>query len=342
MKKERVLGIGKLNYDLLEELLRGYKGVEDERVVVGPGIGEDAAVIDFGDKYLVTKTDPIVCVQEQIGYYAPIINANDIATTGAVPKWFMATVLLPRNAKEQLAREIFRQIDACCKTLGVALISGHTEISFDLDRPIVVGSMFGEVEKEKLVRKSARTGDSIVLVKGIAIEGTSIIAREKAKEVLARYGKEFFERCKNFIYAPGISVVREALIARDFATSMHDPTEGGLFTGLYEITKASDKGILVYKDKIPVYPETARLCKDYDLNPYSIFVSGALIVTTDRERAAELIRRYDDEGIKAIEIGEIRDKEKGLKIFDAEGHECDLVYSEKDELIKKILGVFRQ
>lgn len=331
------MGAGKLNYKLLEELLREYKGVEDERVVVGPGIGEDAAVIDFGNKYLVTKTDPIVCVQEQIGYYAPIINANDIATTGAVPKWFMATVLLPRNAREQLAREIFRQMDACCKTLGLALVSGHTEISFDLNRPIVVGSMFGEVEKEKLVRKSARVGDSIVLVKGIAIEGTSIIAREKAKEVLARYGKEFLENCKNFIYEPGISVVREALIARDFATSMHDPTEGGVFTGLYEVAKASDRGILVYKDKIHVYPETEKLCKDYNLSPYSIFASGALIVTIPREGTAELIRRYNSEWIKAIEIGEIRDKEKGLKIIDTEGRESDLVYYEKDELIKKIL-----
>ena len=331
------MGAGKLNYKLLEELLREYKGVEDERVVVGPGIGEDAAVIDFGNKYLVTKTDPIVCVQEQIGYYAPIINANDIATTGAVPKWFMATVLLPRDAREQLAREIFRQMDECCKTLGLALVSGHTEISFDLDRPIVVGSMFGEVEKEKLVRKSARVGDSIVLVKGIAIEGTSIIAREKAKEVLARYGKEFLENCKNFIYEPGISVVREALIARDFATSMHDPTEGGLFTGLYEVAKASDRGILVYKDKIHVYPETEKLCKDYNLSPYSIFASGALIVTIPREGTAELIRRYNSEWIKAIEIGEIRDKEKGLKIIDTEGRESDLVYYEKDELIKKIL-----
>lgn len=331
------MGAGKLNYKLLEELLREYKGVEDERVVVGPGIGEDAAVIDFGNKYLVTKTDPIVCVQEQIGYYAPIINANDIATTGAVPKWFMATVLLPRDAREQLAREIFRQMDECCKTLGLALVSGHTEISFDLDRPIVVGSMFGEVEKEKLVRKSARVGDSIVLVKGIAIEGTSIIAREKAKEVLARYGKEFLENCKNFIYEPGISVVREALIARDFATSMHDPTEGGLFTGLYEVAKASDRGILVYKDKIHVYPETEKLCKDYNLSPYSIFASGALIVTIPREGTAELIRRYNSEWIRAIEIGEIRDKEKGLKIIDTEGRESDLVYYEKDELIKKIL-----
>jgi len=338
MKREqRSLGAGKLNYKLLEELLREYKGVVDERVVVGPGIGEDAAVIDFDDIYLVTKTDPIVCVQEQIGYYAPIINANDIATMGASPKWFMVTVLLPSDAREELAREIFRQIDACCKTLGLALVSGHTEISFNLERPIVVGSMFGEVEKEKLVRKNAKVGDSIVLVKGIAIEGTSIIAREKAEEVLTRYGKDFLERCKNFIYEPGISVVHEALIARDFATSMHDPTEGGIFTGLYEVAKASDRGILVYKDKIHVYPETSRLCTDYDLNPYSIFASGALIVTTPRERTAELIHRYNGEGVKAIAIGEISDKEKGLKIIDAEGRERDLVYSEKDELIRKIL-----
>ncbi|HIC95276.1 TPA: hydrogenase expression/formation protein, partial [Candidatus Bipolaricaulota bacterium] len=62
----KVFPVGKLDLDLLMDLLARY-GSANERVVVGPGIGEDAAVIDFGDRYLVAKTDPITFATDEIG-----------------------------------------------------------------------------------------------------------------------------------------------------------------------------------------------------------------------------------------------------------------------------------
>ena len=159
----------------------------DPRLVVGARIGEDAAVIDMGDRgdrgdrYLVAKTDPITFAAEKIGWYAVHINANDVAVTGADPKWFLATLLLPDGkAGPSLVEEIFSDVLSACQELGVTLCGGHTEITHGLDRPIVVGQMLGEVAKDKLLRKdSLQPSDVVLLTQGVAIEGTAVIAREK-------------------------------------------------------------------------------------------------------------------------------------------------------------------
>ena len=182
------LPLGKLKLELLEKLLNKYQSPQDPRLIVGPEIGEDAVVIDFGDRYLVAKTDPITFATDEIGWYAVHVNANDIATRGAKPKWFQSTILLPEGkTTEELIDRIFNQISSVCNELEVAVVGGHTEISYGLDRPIIVGCMFGEVKKEKLVTTSgAKVGDDLILKKGIVIEGTSIIAREKQEELRKR------------------------------------------------------------------------------------------------------------------------------------------------------------
>ena len=202
---------------VLERLLR-QNSITDPRVIVGPSIGEDAAVIDTGGpRYLVAKTDPITFTADQIGWYAVHINANDIATMGARPVWFLATLLLPQNlTTEGVAEKIFRDVLEACQMIGVSLVGGHTEITHGLTRPIVVGQMLGEVDKNRLVRTNgARPGDVIILTKGIAIEGTAIIARERADEVARILGKEALARCQNFVFRPGISVLKDAVIATE-------------------------------------------------------------------------------------------------------------------------------
>ncbi len=255
------LPLGKLSSSLLEELLNAHFPLNDPRVVVGPKIGEDAAVIDFGDRYLVATTDPITFATDEIGWYAVHVNANDLAVRGAKPRWFQATVLLPeKKADRAMVEKIFADMAAACRELNVSVIGGHTEVSHGLDRPIVAGCMLGEVSKEKLVTTSgARVGDLIIITKGIAIEGTSIIAAQKEEELRGRgYDDRFIARARAYVHTPGISVVREALIAAEHypVHSMHDPTEGGLANGVYEIARASGRGVIVERDAIPVLPES--------------------------------------------------------------------------------------
>jgi len=184
MAEKEILPPGKLPSDLLEKLLTQYT-IRDESVVVGPGIGRDAAVISLGEIFLVAKTDPITFVAPDIGYYAVNINANDIACLGGTPKWFLATILLPEEKTTiELAESIFQQLNTACQQARIVLCGGHTEITTRLDRPIVVGQMLGTVSKERLVRPGGiQVGDDILLTKGVAIEATSIIAREKFEEI---------------------------------------------------------------------------------------------------------------------------------------------------------------
>lgn len=299
--------LGKLPAALLAELLGSVPG--DPRVVLGPRPGEDAAVIDMGARYLVAKTDPITFATDAIGWYAVQVNANDIVTRGAIPRWFLTTILLPGGqANEHMARGIFDQITEACRTLNVALVGGHTEITHGLDRPIVIGCMLGEVEKERLlVTGGARVGDVVLLSKGIPIEGIAIIARERRDLLAARFAPEMLDRCARFLFEPGISVVQDALTAMSVGgvTSMHDPTEGGLATGLWEMGDACGHGIqLASHERGPILPEAA-ICEAIGLNPWAVIASGALLLTVRPESLQAMQAAFGAAHIRLCVLGTV-------------------------------------
>jgi hydrogenase expression/formation protein HypE len=310
------LPAGKLPAAKLEALLAACRIPKGSRVVVGPGFGEDAAVIDIGPKYLVAKTDPITFTAENIGWYAVNVNANDISTVGARPRWFLATLLLPqKKSTAGLAERIFADILQACRALGVTLCGGHTEITVGLNRPIVVGQMLGEVEKEKLVRKeSQRPGDLVILTKGIALEGTTILAREKAAVLKRKFGASVVRRAQHLLFDPGISVVREAMLAVRTGEihAMHDPTEGGLLSGAYELARAGDVGIRIWKDKVPILPETQLFGRYFGFDPFALIASGALLVVVSARTTAKVLQALVKKGVGATIIGEILPKNRGL------------------------------
>jgi len=322
--------------EFLARLLQDYS-VLDERVVVGPQIGEDATVLDFGEGYLVVKTDPITFATEEIGHYAINVNANDLAVMGAKPQWFLATILLPeRGTTDALVEGIFSQLSAACRSLDISFCGGHTEITYGLDRPIVVGQMLGEVAKGKLIRSSgARVGDELILSKGIPIEATAIIAREKEEELRGRLPPDLIQRCKDFLHRPGISVLRDAQIATSSATihAMHDPTEGGLATGLRELALASQVGLLIYEKEIYVPPESALLCRHFRLDPLGAIASGALIIALREKDSAKVVKKLQAAGIQAAVIGRVLPKEEGMKL-EKEGERRALPHFPRDEITK--------
>ncbi len=316
-KKDIMLPAGKLPTDMLAKMLKAYTSIT-ERVKVGPAIGEDAAAVDIGDRYLLLKTDPITFSPEDIGTYTVIINANDIATMGGKPMWLLASILLPENhTTYEVVEEIFRQLSLTCKEIGVSLCGGHTEITPGIDRAIVVGAMIGEVRKDALITTSgARAGDDIILTKAIAIEGISVIARRKGKDLEAVFGPEFVQKCKGFIKQPGISILKDAEIAGRYGDihSMHDPTEGGLATGLFEVARAADVGLIVEEDLIPVFPECRTLCRHYGLDPLGLIASGSLLIAVDPRDTRKVLEALNNNDVPATKIGMIKPKEKGLKL----------------------------
>jgi hydrogenase maturation factor len=206
-----------------------------------------------------------------------------------------------------MAEAIFAQITAACRELGASLIGGHTEITHDLYRPIVAGCMLGEVAPERLVRPTgSRAGDSIILTKGIAIEGTAIIARE-AVFAEGSVDDSVLGQAEGFLHDPGISVVRDAEIAAAAGTvhAFHDPTEGGLATGLWELAEAADVSFVVDQALVPIYPETRTLCQALDLDPLGLLASGALLLTAPPEDAPGIVSALRGEGVAAAVIGHV-------------------------------------
>ncbi|ASJ00547.1 AIR synthase family protein [Thermococcus gorgonarius] len=325
-----MLPAGKVPSEILEKLFRTL-GSEDERVLVGPGIGIDFAAISFGDKVVVASTDPITGAVEDIGFYAVHVNANDIAVSGARPRWFLVTILLPENSDEELPVRIMRDIDREAKKLGISIVGGHTEVTPGLDRPIVVGTMLGEKEGNPIRPNNAKPGDAIVMTKWAGLEGTSIIARENRKELEDVFGRDFVERAASLL--DYISIVPEAIVAAEFGVNaMHDPTEGGIANGLHEMADSSGLGIRVYPEKIPIRKETMAICKFYDLNPLALLGSGSLLIAVKRDHARALVERLASRGINAAVIGEFLAEKKRVAVVN--GEERPFPRPRSDELWK--------
>lgn len=331
-----VLPLGKLDHDRLAQLLTQYAPT-DERVVVGPAVGEDAAVIDFGDRYLVAKTDPITFATDEIGWYAVNVNANDVAAMGATPRWFLATLLLPGDATtDELVDIMFAQIGSACAALHVSFVGGHTEITYGLSRPIVVGQMLGEVARDDLVTSAgAHPGDVLLLTKGVGIEATAIIAREKWDKLSGRLPAADIERARDFLHDPGISVVQDAAVATHAGDvhAMHDPTEGGLATGLHEVARAAQVGLIIDRAALPIDPLTEALCQLFDLDPLGLIASGALVLAVAPDDAAAIVGALRAAGIRTAQIGQVVAAEQGVKMLE-NGELVDLPLFPQDEITK--------
>jgi hydrogenase expression/formation protein HypE len=355
---------GKLPPQLLGRLLAGLPR-PDPRVLLGGSVGEDAALIDFmtpaggagahasasagatlsagdNDRLLVAKTDPITFATDLIGWYAVHVNANDVACAGATPRWFMATALLPERWEERQIAALFAQLAEACASLGVTLVGGHTEITGGLERPVLSGCMLGEVERARAVRTGGgQAGDDLILTQGIAVEGTSILAREAAEALGARgVPAETVARARDLLLRPGISVVPAARLLVDVAPpprgvhSLHDPTEGGLASGVWEVAEASHLGATIEAQAVTLLPETGAICAALALDPYGLLASGALLAAVAPEATPEALGALTGAGIPARVVGRLTPREEGLWRVEANGERRPWPVFDRDELAR--------
>lgn len=334
---EETLPLGKLPADILARILRQVPNYDD-RIILGPGIGLDCAVIDPGrDPLLVFKSDPVTFVTQEMGAYAVRINVNDIATTGALPRWLLTTLLLPENrTTREMVEQISEEIFSACRAHEISVIGGHTEITHGLDRPIIIGMLVGEVERERLVTpKGAQPGDRLLLTKGVPVEATAILAREFPQRLEGMLGREEIEKAQDFLNDPGISVLRDARVAVDAGrvTAMHDPTEGGLITALWELAEASGRALEVDLDAVPVPDLAAKICEIFNIDPLGAIASGALLLTAARDDVRAISRALDDAGIACVEIGEVAEGPVSVRSAAAPGGR-ELPRPEGDEIAR--------
>lgn len=295
---------GKLPHDALGRLLARAPG--GAGVIVGPALGEDACALRSRGEVLVASTDPITLASGDLGYYAANVCANDVATMGARPRWFLASLLLPVGFDSTKVASIFSGLASVCKRMRVALAGGHTEATSAVTRPVIAGTMLGTVTRKRLVRpERVREGDVVLLTKRLAIEGTAIIARERQLRVERILGVRRAARARSMLFRPGISIVPEAMTAASTAPvhAMHDPTEGGFISGVRELCFATGLGVEIFAESIPVYSETREICRDFGLDPLKLIASGSLLIVASPRSATRIAAAIRRKGIECTEVG---------------------------------------
>ncbi len=296
---------GKIPIDILKEVVFKNLGAERSEVVLGPAAGVDGAILDVGSKNAIVSMDPITGAVERIGWEAININANDVATFGVEPAFFFSCLMLPENADSKIVETISNQMHNAAKELGIAIVGGHCESTPGLTNPIVVGCVMGLTEKGKYVTAAgAKSGDKLILTKSAGIEGTAILATDREEQLKKVFSSTVLESAKGFYNQ--ISIVKDALTAyrTGGVHAMHDPTEGGILNGIHEMADAAGLGIRVFEEKITVEPETAKICRYYEIDPLQLISSGALLIAAEPEAADKIVNALCEKHIYADIIGE--------------------------------------
>lgn len=333
-KRGNIMKVGKLNTDDLHKLISGHTGARRDDVLIRPKVGEDCAVLKFGEEGCILSTDPITGSASEVGKLAVHINCNDIASSGGEIVGLMLTILAPEGTSFDALYQIMTQASDEAKKLNVEIIGGHTEITNAVNQIVVSATAVGREKLENIVATgSGNLGDKIVITKGIGIEGTGIIAFEKADELQGVLLPLELAEAQDMLNK--ISVYKEGRLAGQYGvTSMHDVTEGGIFGALWEGCIAADLGCLVDINRLPVAAVTRKLCMHYDINPYQLISSGSMLITVAPNKAEGLLELLKENDIDAYEVGELT-KEKVL-FCDEKGAYHSIPEPSSDELYKVI------
>lgn len=325
---------GKVPPDLLNRLLNLPRRTSPA-VLVGPGPGEDAAVLRMGKSLMAVTSDPITFSTPRPGYYAVHVNANDIAVMGGRPQFLTLTMILPPQATERQAARIMHEAIRAADALEIVLIGGHSEVSDAVRTPIVSVTMFGRLIGERPLRTGdGQPGDAIIQVNPMGIEGTSILASEHYPRLREKLDAALVDRAAGFLFDPGISVVAPARLAVEKLEvhAMHDPTEGGLATGLQEIAAASQTGLVVQEASLLSAEETILICRHLQFDPLGLISSGCLLFTLPADQAADAVQCMNAAGYRAAEIGRLTDTPGERVLFSNSGQRREMPVFLVDEL----------
>lgn len=325
--------IGKLPNEVLEEIV--FNNIKNKRkeVLVGSGIGEDNAIIDFGEKICVMSTDPITGASKDVGKLAIHISCNDVASGGAEPIGALLTILAPPRASKEDIKRIMKEANEAARELNIEIMGGHTEITDAVNRVVISTTVVGWQKREKMIDTSkVAVGDKVLMTKYAAIEGTSILAKEREEFLQGKIGQEELEEAKNMDKL--ISVVREGILLGEIGvTYMHDITEGGVLGAIWEGAMAIGKGIKVSKDLIPIKDVSIKIASLLNINPYKLISSGAMLVVAKENKVLEIQEKLGEKNIKVSVIGEVI--EDGIFI-EEDGKLKEIPSPESDELYKAL------
>jgi hydrogenase expression/formation protein HypE len=309
------LETGKLDSELLKRTVFDKITYKSDEVKVRPGIGEDCAVIDFGDFDCIVSTDPISAAVSDIGRLSIHITCNDIASNGVQPLGIMLAVMLPEGTTEADVEQIMGQASETAAGLKVEIIGGHTEITPAVKTPVIVSTAIGKaVADTSQSGENMLPGDYIMMTKSAGLEGTGIIAWDFEERLRsASVGEEEIAHAKSFMDL--VSVLPEGLAAGRVGThGMHDITEGGILGAIWEMCQISGKGAEIWEEEIPVEPVTRRICKIFDINPLRLISSGSMLIIVPADRLEAMKGAMKDVEVDAKVIGRVKEASDGVRM----------------------------
>lgn len=321
--------IGKLDSEDLKELIDNNRGVKRDDVRISGGIGEDCSVVEFGDYECVLSTDPITGAEKGSGKLAVHINCNDIASCGVKPLGILVTILAPKKSTIEDIKEVMCEINKECEKLHVAILGGHTEVTEAVNKMVVSCTAIGKTKKNSAISTNgAKIGDDIIVTKKLGMEGTFIAVSDNEEELKGVINEDEVKEAKDYINH--ISVVKEGELAGKFgANSMHDITEGGVLGALWEVTKSSGCGFLVYDKLMPLSAVTLKVCSKFKIDPLRFISSGSMLITA--KDGSKLVEKLKENKIEARIIGKVT---KDGQAIVKDNFECTVQPPKSDELFK--------
>ncbi|MGC9356674.1 MAG: AIR synthase family protein [Anaerolineae bacterium] len=327
--------MSKFSLDVLQQRVFPFVQAKDPDIVLGAAFGEDVALTRVGGDILVSHVDPIVGAVGDIGWLAVHVACNDVAASGVQPRWLQILVLVPSMEDVELLEQIMRDASRAAEEVGASIIGGHTGYSAGLSRPLVAVTALGTASGQVPVRTGgARVGDHVLVTKGIALEGTAILAQDFA-DVAWDLGLSDEELEEGRRIMSKVSVMPEALIlAAEGATAMHDVTRGGILETLLEIADLSRVGIDIIFDKLPIPSIVARFAAAFAFDPLRMISSGTLAVTVPPGHLEDVMVALDEVGTPFAVVGEVT-AGTGVRVLkDAEVIHHTTIRCEEDELAR--------
>lgn len=327
--------MSKFSLDVLKKCVYPFTDHHDPDVLIGAVFGEDAALTKVGDDILVSHVDPIVGAIDQIGWLAVHTSCNDIATNGVPPRWILILVLVPSSKDETLLKEIMTDINRAAEEIGVSIIGGHTGFSSGISRPLVAVTSLGTASgRQPVLTSGAQPGDHIFITKGIALEGTSILAKDFADVALERgLSKKDLTQAEQLIEQ--ISIIPEALaLAESGASAMHDVTRGGILETLLEIADLSNVAMEVNRSDLPIPEIVSLFAQTFQFDPLKMLSSGTLITTIPPSSVTVAAQKLDEIGIMFADIGTVGEGEGVLLHDESETQRYTQILAEEDELAR--------
>jgi hydrogenase expression/formation protein HypE len=318
---------GKVTSTVFSDVILGRLGAHDRDVLVGPQHGVDVGILRVAPGIaMALTTDPVFVVPgygwQRAAWFAVHILASDAAASGLQLRWMAVDLNLPPDITESDLAALWTAYSRACEDLGLAVVTGHTARYDGCNWPMVGGATCAAIGPESsfVTPAMAWPGDSVVVTKGAAIEATALFAATFPDRLAKSIGKDITAAADRLFEQ--MTVVPEARVAARYGlrergvTAMHDATEGGVLGALAELAAASQVGLRIYLDAIPVRPEVRVVCDHVGIDPYSSISEGTLIATVRPEHADRFLAALAQAGIQAAMIGEVTDPSSGAVLVD--------------------------